>query len=482
MDRASRSWLRPALYLAAVLVALAIVQWGAAGERAEDTQPAPEPSVATSTPSTETAEIRADTAPKAKNVILFIGDGMGFAQVAASGLYENGKAGTLPFESFPVTLAMSTYPAGGGYDPDEVWSDPETVKSGATDSAAAATAMSTGVKTVNGAIGVDPEGRALGNLMEASEQLGKATGLVTSVPFSHATPAAFAAHHPDRHDYEEIAGQMLLESALDVIMGAGNPDFDDDAEPAGILRGYEYVGGRDLWEQLARGEAGGDADGDGEPDPWTLLQDASEFDSLAEGPAPSRVLGVAKVSDTLQEERDGGGDMPFDAPFNEGVPTLAQMTRAALNILDDDPDGFILVVEGGAIDWACHDHDLARMLEEMRDFTAAVDAASTWTEAESGWSETLVIVTADHETGFLTGPEYEPDDTAREWLEPAGRGRGQLPRVEWHTAGHTNQLVPLFAKGAGADTFELAADQYDPVRGPYLDNTELAEGIWRLLR
>ena len=147
---------------------------------------------------------------------------------------------------------------------------------------------------------------------ELAEAKGKATGVVTSVPWTHATPAAFAAHNSNRTNYEAIGVEMVYDSALDVIMGAGHPFFDDDGRSTENAITYTYVGGRSTWKDLVAGQAGGDADGDGDADPWVLVQSRAQFRSLTFGRAPKRVLGTAQVHRTLQQRRSGDGGVPAE--------------------------------------------------------------------------------------------------------------------------------------------------------------------------
>lgn len=408
----------------------------------------------------------------AKNVIVMIADGVGYNHIAATDYFLDGRAGSQPYEQFPVKYAVSTYPAGGGYDPVLALSDFHYVISGTTDSAAAATAMATGVKTNNSAIGVDPQDQPLKNLVEVAEGMGKSTGVVTSVELSHATPAGFVAHNASRENYEEIAREMVLTSTVDVIMGAGNPWFDDNGEPRSTPD-YRFVGGEGTWDGLLVGALGGDANGDGRPDPWALVQTREQFQALAKDQTPGRVIGVPEVHTTLQQAR--GGDKqadPFQVPRTETVPVLAEMAAAALNVLDNDPQGFFLMVEGGAMDWASADGQPGRMIEEEADFDKAVRVVIDWVERNSNWGEALLIVTADHETGYLTGPGSDP-----KVLPLVNNGPGEMPGMEWHSTDHVNTLVPLFAKGWLAGSFARYADQSDPVRGPYIDNTEIARLI-----
>ncbi|MDJ0767190.1 MAG: alkaline phosphatase [Ilumatobacter sp.] len=426
--------------------------------------------------------------PATKNVIVMIADGWGYNHVDAASYFEYGKPDRQLFNRFPVELAMSTYMAyeeghacsGVGYDPDAAWADFAYVTTCATDSAAAATTMSTGVKTDSGTIGLDIDDQPLVHALERAEERGMATGVVTSVQLSHATPAGFVAHNVYRGNYADIANEMIYDSATDVVMGAGHPFYDDDGLPQvpAIPKDWRYVGGDATWWDLAAGTAGGDADGDGFDDPWLLIDERAEFQGLMSGPTPARVFGVAPVEDTLQLNR--GGDYladPFVVPFIESVPTLEEMTAAALNILDDDPDGMFLMVEGGAVDWASHGNygpnASGRMIEEFIDFERSVETVVDWVKRHSNWGETLLIVTGDHETGYLNGPGSDPT-----WEPIVNNGAGTLPGMEWHSPDHTNSLIPLFAKGAAARMLRHAADYHDGVRGPYLDNTQLAEVLF----
>jgi len=418
-----------------------------------------------------------------KNVIIMIADGGGFNHYASAGFYQCGQIPCQSYEDFPVRLAMSTYPIGGSYDSNTIWTNFDYLKNDPTDSAAAATAMATGIKTYNAAIGVDNDKNPVTNLVERAEQLGKSTGVVTSVPFNHATPAGFVAHNDSRDDYKAIADEMINKSAADVIMGCGHPLYNANGN-LGALPNYKYIRSS-VWAALKTGSAGADADGDGSQDPWSLIQTREQFQALASGPAPKRVFGLAQVYETLQEKRSGNADaIPYEAPMIKTVPMLDEMTRAALNVLDDDPDGFFVMIEGGAVDWAAHDNHSGRMVEEMIDFNKAVEAVLSWIEQNSSWGDTLVIITADHETGYLTGPDSGQKLFSDKpvWNQLIGNGAGNPPSMQWHSGGHTNSLVPFFAKGRGVQMFKDTIDGDDPVRGPYIDNTDIANVIFSLWR
>ena len=191
--------------------------------------------------------IPGDDAPK--NIIYIVGDGMGFNHVAMTNIYESGQSRyTVEGDADPETLteaegdavqvyegdawtqiSASTFPEGSGYDGQAAWSDHDYVNHDFTDSAAAGTGMATGHKTINGMIGVDSDGNAMENASERAISVGKSAGVVSDVPFSHATPASWAAHNSDRNDYHGISEEMIA-GDLDVVFGAGHPFYDDDNE------------------------------------------------------------------------------------------------------------------------------------------------------------------------------------------------------------------------------------------------------------
>lgn len=456
----------------AVVGVLGYVYMGGWSNSSESGEPLPERGASLPEPGAP-----AEPAFEAKNIILMISDGMGFYHLDATRLYQHGPGGTSLYDDFPVRLAMTTFASGGEYDPESAFEDPAWVDEGYTDSAAAGTALATGVKTYRGAIGLDDNKSTLRNIVEAAEENGRRTGVVTSVQISHATPATFVAHNESRNNYVEIAKEMLLESPVDVLMGAGHPEYDNTGRLVEGERDYKYVGGLETWLEVMRGKAGADADGDGKADPWTLIQDRRQFEELQFGHTPRRVLGVARVATTLQQSRDVDPDAneddeapPFDTPFNESVPTLEMMTRGALNVLDNGSDGLFLMVEGGAVDWASHANQSGRMIEEQIDFDHAVKAVIDWVEENSSWDETLLIVTSDHECGHLSGPDGDA-----EWVAPQFRGLAVLPEMEWRSDNHTNMLVPLFVKGVGSEMFEDRVSSEDPLWGDFVDNIDIAE-------
>jgi alkaline phosphatase len=394
-----------------------------------------------------------------QNVIFMIIDGCGFNHIAAADYYEYGKKGGQVYEKFPVKLAVSTYPAGGSYNPKKAQKDFDYVKEGYTDSAAAATALATGTKTSIGAIGVDVKEKPLENVIEKCEKLGMTTGVITTVPFYHATPAGFVAHQPSRNGYEQITNEMVNQSDLEVIFGCGSPFFDDNGKK---INAPDPVR-KKIWDSYIANSTG----------KWTLIQSRQDFLNLAQGNTPKRVLGIVQVAETLQSGRSGNSKVPFDVPFDQNVPTLAEMSSAALNVLDDDKDGFFIMIEGGAVDWTSHGNNSPRMIEEMIDFENAVKAVVKWVETKSSWKKTLVIITADHECGYLAGPKKA------KFVINAGKGK--MPQMDWYKNYHTNSLVGFFAKGAGAKSFIERAKNNDPVYGRYMDNTDIPKVIFGFL-
>ena len=320
-------------------------------------------------------------ADRPKNVILFIGDGMGAGQVQAARAYQGRP---LAFETFEGRGLVSTHSA-----------DNEV-----TDSAAAATAMATGHKVDNHVLSVAipanadyAEGAPMLTVLEEAARRGKSSGLVTTTSITHATPAAFAAHVSARAGVAEIAAQYLADSRPQLLLGGGGQGMSPEAAAAA---GYRVV--------MDRGR----------------LQ-AVRDDGLT----------VPRLSGQF-----GSGHMPYEADHPaayESLPRLSEMTATALALLDNDRDGFFLMVEGGRIDMACHDNRLDLAVAETLELERAVQAALRWA---GGRADTLIIVVADHETGGLA---VERDS-----------GAGELPGVSWSGKSHTGAAVQIWARGRGA--------------------------------
>ncbi|MCX6286757.1 MAG: alkaline phosphatase [Bacteroidetes bacterium] len=440
--------------------------------------------------------------PNPKNVIIMIGDGMGFNCVKAADYFY----GPMQIESFPVKLAVATYPAksgefdekdttklswAAGYNPSMAWKDSLYLRKDFTESAAAATALATGRKTYNNVIGLSVTYDTLRNLCEIAKSLGKSAGVITCVPISHATPAGFVAHNKTRIHYSELATYMLFSSRCDLIMGCGNPEFDDNGKKLrGAWKDSKYVADSNLWLSLKSGSGiqtsfiikdkiyqVTDVSGDRIPDPWTLVTSEKDFRKLMSGKTPKRVLGIPEVYSTLQQGRDFGknetkNSPPFTTPVNPILPTLAEMVRGGLNVLDNNPKGFFVMIEGGAIDWANHDNQKGRMLEEMRSFSDAIDTVAAWVNKHSSWNETLLIITADHECGDLWGGNtYTP---------VADNGKNKMPGLKYNSKDHTNALVGMWVKGKGAEIYNLMAGETDPVRGRFVQNAVIPQLIFMM--
>lgn len=310
-------------------------------------------------------------APKTENevhnVIYMIGDGMGLAQVSLLQIAED--YAPTAFDRAEGVALIAT----------------RSANNRVTDSAAAGTALSTGSKTNNAALGVDTAGMRLESLAECARQQGMRTGLVVTSHLFHATPAAFYAHVADRNDMPSIVCDMLA-SDIDLLIGGGR----------------------------------------------RMLADSLPV--------------LAAVADK---------HLPCAAERGDLLP---RAVRKALELLDDGSErGFFLMVEGSQIDMFCHGNDAGGVLGEMRDFEQAVSVAMDFADAHPG---TLVVVTADHETGGLTLPSGNSDFTLPE--------SGVEPRFS--SGGHTASIVPVYLYGTGADR----------IRG-LMDNTELARQIKRMI-
>lgn len=379
-----------------------------------------------------------------KNIILMIGDGMGPDSVAAARAYRFGAGRQkLAMEQLHIQLFATTFSANGaGYDAGWKNGDREYPKKGATDSAAAATALATGAKTYDAAIGVDLHKERLVNLVETAAFRGMKTGVVTTVQFDHATPAGFVAHNVSRNNYTQIGHEMLFDAKPDVIMGGGHPD----GAPAG--KEYEYIT-KDDWNAVQNGNSA-----------YVLIQDRTQFRQLPIVPIDKKIFGLFRTHGNLKPRlADGSGADP-------ALPTLAEMSKGALAVLDN-PNGFFLMIEGGAIDWANHGNDLNGSIGETLGFDEAVASVVDWIEAHGGWKQNLLIITADHETGYLHS------------VKPTAAGK--LPTVAWGTTdgkwgGHTNRPVPVYAQGEGAINllnYVRSVKDFERGRIRCLDNTDI---------
>ncbi|MPM02741.1 hypothetical protein SDC9_48996 [bioreactor metagenome] len=404
-----------------------------------------------------------------KNIIIFIADGGGYNQMMCTDFYLYGDYPKSPMASFPVQLAMSTYngslqsQGATCYDSKKFWTGFSYGIAGFTESAASATAMGTGFKTHNSMIGMNLDGNPVTNIMEIAHAKGKKTGVVTSVPFCHATPAGFSTHSKSRNGFSEITFQMLNSGTLDVVGGSGHPYFDNDGNAVQVPF-TKYID-TTSWVNLKSGSGN---------IKWYYTENRNNIKLLAnQKNAPEKLFMLAPVSGNLAEARTGTSLVPFDIPVKQSIPTLAEMSLAALNTLSTGPDGFILMVEGGSVDWADHDNCLPRMIEEYSWFYNTVDSVQQWLKEKGLLEETLIIVTNDHECGYLWGPGCEGST----FVTPKNNGKGKIPEYKYYSTNHSNTLVPFFAKGPSSDIFYSLADETDSVRGSYLTNSEIAIAV-----
>lgn len=396
-----------------------------------------------------------------KNIIIMIGDGMGPAYTSAFRYFkDNPETQEIEQTVFDRLLVgmASTYP--------------DRSSGYVTDSAAAATALATGRKSYNGAISVDVNKRPIATLMEKAKALGLATGIAVSSQVNHATPAAFLTHNESRKNYLEIA-QSYLDTDTDVILGGGKDYFSEDLLAQFVAKGYEYVA-----------------------DITTLDQVSSP-----------KVIGLfAPVQ------------LPWAVNDKEGRQ-LSTLTQNALKLLSQHEQGFVLLVEGSLIDWAGHNNDIVSAMGEMQEFSASIEVVEQFARQQK---DTLVVITADHNTGGLSigangeyawhpeviqGVQASPDVIAKQaleteaWLslftklvgfEPVDGEWAELLKAKekgqeaftlaisrlidkrsgtgWTTFGHTALDVPVFATGPGAKLFF-----------GFQDNIDIANKIFSLL-
>ena len=310
-----------------------------------------------------------------RRVILIIADGAGSSYWSVLGMV----GGSRTLEAFPVTGMVQ--PRG---------TSPRVI-----DSAASATAYAIGIATFNGAIGVGPDSAAHETVLEAAEKSGLATGLVTTTSITDATPAAFAAHVPSRERHADIASQLAI-SGVDVLMGDGLGYFD------GTLR----------------------------PDSQNLLLELESRYAIVRSPAELARLAAEAPPALLA--LFGRSNSPALDPSK---PHLAEMARAALDVLSRDRDGFFLLLETEGSDEAAHANaPIEDVLAIMTDLDAAISVALNYQKLHP---RTLLVVTSDHETGGAA----------------LHTGRGNVHTLRYTTTGHTASMVPLFASGPGAEAF-----------------------------
>lgn len=514
----------------------------------------------------------ATTTTNTKNVILMIGDGMGWEMARAAAVakgynYTSGKGQGLSFQILDNYALATTYgttvapgngvfstgnsaldnsismtgaspvlpgfkfqpkfnpgnkPSGGtgnlsadavgnlvGYDPIRgginPWTpgnDPAYIKYSYPDSANTATTLYTGVKSYNNAISVDIFEKPLETILKTAAEAGKSTGIVTSVPIDHATPGAAAANVNRRNKYDadfpsldNILQQELRIYQPTVILGGGHPLTGASSEslPMGVEppTKFEYIT-KSTYAELSKNpnrnrydytflERGKDAAA-------KLAMTASKLDpkkgdrllglygargqegnlpvSTANGDYSNTGLSIfslfgsqGKKPDTVRPLLLGETDKSFIAREINENPTLQDLTKAALEVLSKDKDGFWLMVEGGDIDWAAHDDNLDNLIGTVLDFDKAVKTTIDWIKNNGGWENNLLIVTADHDHYLTLNPNFgellknQGAEALTTEFDPikAGHFWGSEPQVKYGWGSHTNRPVPVYYQGKGAE-------------------------------
>jgi alkaline phosphatase len=309
-----------------------------------------------------------------KNVILMIGDGMGTTQIYAGLTANKGwlNLERCQFVGFHKNQSTDNY---------------------STDSAAGATAFAIGKKTYNGAIGVDATRHIQPTILEIAEKNGLASGLSATCSITHATPASFIAHQPQRGMVEAIAADFL-KTDIEVFIGGGRKHFTQRED------------GKNLIDSLKAKK-------------YQIANSIEEVEKVTSG----------KLAGFLAEEEQ--------AKFSEGrIDQLVRSSRTALNILKQNKKGFFLMIEGSQIDWGGHANDTQYIVNEMLDFDKAIGVALDFAEKDKN---TLVIITADHETGGFALLDGDMK---------TGKVEGKFT-----TTNHTGVMIPVFAYGPGAEIF-----------------------------
>ncbi len=285
-----------------------------------------------------------------------------------------------------------------------------------TDSAAAGTALSTGHKTKNGMIGMTPDSLSVPTILDKAEECGMPTGIVVTYPVTNATPAAFVAHVPNRNMEDEIA-MFYLENEIDVVFGGGSKRFDQRAD------------GVNIFDTLKERN-------------YTIAQSLSELSDINSG----NVI-MLPTEGSMSSRLDGRDEY------------LPEATAKALEILTNnaDGDGFFLMVESSMIDGYGHQNNIEGIIKETKDFDNAIKVAFDYADAHPG---TLVVVTADHSTGGLAivngNRTFDLYDHKVDYA--------------FTTGGHTGEMVPIFAYGAGSENFSGV-----------MENTEIPRIMCRLM-
>lgn len=365
---------------------------------------------------------------KPKYIFLFIGDGMGSTNVSVAESYLSYKAGKfggeqLTFTKFPVLGAADTYSANKHI----------------TCSSAAGTAISCGIKTNNKHLGVDPQGNPVENISEKLKKENYKIGIITTVPVNHATPAVFYAHNKNRNDYYNIS-KTIPETGYEFFGGNGFLDYyGENGEEQSIT---DYL--------TAKGS--------------TVCFGKEEYE--AEKDRAKQIIYCQPGSkETNASDYSSSGTDSSDC-------TLAEMTEMCLDFLGNGKEPLFIMCEGGQIDWTAHAHKTYGMVKEILEFDEAVKVAYDFYTKYP--DETLIIVTADHETGGATlgGSDDSKRGASIKWdiIEKAKDKKlgdednavlNDDANIGWATKGHAGGPVPVYAIGKGAGKFAGRIDNTD---------------------
>ncbi len=348
---------------------------------------------------------------KAKNIILLIADGMSISQVSSYRLIKGGPNERLAVDKFPISGIVLTH------------SEDAVV----TDSASSATAYSTGFKTNNGALGLDKDLNVLENLTEKIHTYGYVSSLISTSEITHATPAAFASHVDLRWKTDEISKQMIDSDVMTILGGGRHFFLPEDM-------GGKRDDGLNLYEQVESTQ--------------TLLthKDQLNDESLT---SSKKVIGL------FADEHIRDIEKPDNHPSEPSTKDMLDFAiKRSESFMEGGCKGSFIMVEGSQVDWAGHSNNIDYLVREMQDFEEAVQMAKSYAEQDN---ETLVIVTADHETGGLLIEPLKPTQyTAPEVKFSFNTGIGY--------GSHTGVPVPIYAYGPGSENFTGTMDNTDVYR------------------
>lgn len=360
---------------------------------------------------------------KAKNIIFMVPDGMGLADVTAARIFKYGPNGdSLEFEKFTTIGYQRTH----------------SLNATVTDSAAAATAWAMGKKVDNNEVSFH-NGSWTDTILELAKKKGKATGLVATSTITHATPAAFGAHVFYRNCETDIAEQYIYDTKVDVLLGGG---IGSNRSPSsGTLKcDPDATTGDDVLELIDKA-----VDQKG----YVLVRNKAEL-NYAVSYQPRKILGIF-TSDYPTGAKTPEMFRVDDTPYPEDEPTLAELIKAALDILENDRNGFFVMIEGSQIDWGNHANDVNYQIAETLAFDEAVKEVKNWVSQKGRSANTLIIVVADHECGgfAINGP-----GNALSLV-------GDIVEAGWTSEDHTAVDTIVWSEGPGSTSLGKALDNTD---------------------